>query len=195
MIRLRSDCLVFETESGESIPCSAELVTVELIGDAMENLDPELVRNAAAAVLHYFKVELHQEAVSISEFSRILAGVLRGFGIDVKCPEEEAEDENPATPEPVRDGIVEADLSLLVDSPSFNLELLFFGRLRDLLQQQLVDPPKLLRFSGLRGCVKTITGAKRWSRRCQRLNDQIVDYLRECLNHDAGSRRCKMVVS
>lgn len=32
MIRLRPDCLVFKMSSGESIPCSAEKVTIELIG-------------------------------------------------------------------------------------------------------------------------------------------------------------------
>jgi len=34
------------------------LVTVELIGEAAAELDPELIRNAARAVLHYFKVEM-----------------------------------------------------------------------------------------------------------------------------------------
>ena len=160
MIRLHSDCLVFETESGESIPCSAELVTVELMGDAAQDLDPELVRNAAAAVLHYFKAEMHKEAVSVGEFSQILAKVLRGFGIEITCPDEDGKSKE-VVDRP--SDIVEADLSLLVNSHPFNLELLFFAQLRDLLQQQLDNPPKILRLIGLRGCVKTMTGAKRWS--------------------------------
>ena len=34
MIQLHTDCLVFETSDGDSIPCSAQDVTVELLGDA-----------------------------------------------------------------------------------------------------------------------------------------------------------------
>ena len=55
MIQLHSDCLVFKSETGQAIPCSAELVTIELIGEAARLLDPDLLQHAAAAVLHYFK--------------------------------------------------------------------------------------------------------------------------------------------
>src|SRR2546428_9403662 len=84
MIQLHPDCLMFQMDGGDAIPCSAELVAVELIGEAAGALDPELVRNAARAVLHYFKVEQGKNFVSVSEFSRALAGVLRGFGLAVK---------------------------------------------------------------------------------------------------------------
>jgi len=60
-------------------------VTVELIGEAAAELDPELIRMAARAVLHYFKVEMGKTAVSVGEFSRALAAVLRGFGLSVKA--------------------------------------------------------------------------------------------------------------
>src|SRR5207248_939480 len=50
MILLRPDCLVFNTPTGESIPCSVDKVTVEFIGAGLDSLDKELVRNAAMAV-------------------------------------------------------------------------------------------------------------------------------------------------
>ena len=53
MIQLHPDCLIFETSTGESIPCSAEVVTIELVGDS--KLDPQIVREAAAAVVYYFR--------------------------------------------------------------------------------------------------------------------------------------------
>ena len=36
MITLASDCLLFELATGESIPYSADMVSVELMGDATE---------------------------------------------------------------------------------------------------------------------------------------------------------------
>ena len=41
MIQLHPDCLIFRTSQGELIPCSAESVTIEMIGDASSVIDPE----------------------------------------------------------------------------------------------------------------------------------------------------------
>ena len=76
MIQLHSHCLVFETAAGEHIPCAVEDVSVEVIGEAVEQLDHEIVKQAAAAVLHYFKVERKQTVVTIAEFTAALEGVL-----------------------------------------------------------------------------------------------------------------------
>src|SRR5438552_3224385 len=72
MILLRPDCLVFKTPNGESIPCAVEKVTVELIGGAVDSLDKDLIRNAAVAVLHYFREELGRQTVTMAEFSLAL---------------------------------------------------------------------------------------------------------------------------
>jgi hypothetical protein len=72
MIQLHPDCLIFRTSQGELIPCSAESVTIEMIGDASSLIDPETVREAAAAVVHYFKYDLHRDTVSVAEFSDAL---------------------------------------------------------------------------------------------------------------------------
>jgi hypothetical protein len=184
MIKLHPDCLMFEMANGEAIPCSAELVTVELIGDAAGALDSELVRNAARAVLHYFKMELGKTSVSVGEFSRALARVLRGFGLNVKTAQ---------TAEPPR-RITESDLRELACESGKGFELAFFPRLRDELRQHLNRSPHVVRFKGLRSCVKQLAGARRWTGRCQQLNDQIVDYLRHCLTSERHARSCSLVV-
>src|ERR1041385_169718 len=69
MIRLRSDCLVFEMSNGEKIPCSASTVTVELMGSAVEALGSAVVETAAAAVLHYFHHDLQRTEVTLCEFT------------------------------------------------------------------------------------------------------------------------------
>ena len=184
MIQLHPDCLMFQMTNGEAIPCSAELVTVELIGDAADALDSELVRNAARAVLHYFKTELGKTSVSVSEFSQALTRVLRGFGLIVKSAQ--------AAELPRR--ITESDLRELACESGKGFELAFFPRLRDELRQHLNESPHVVRFKGLRSCVKQLAGAQRWSDRCQQLNDHIVDYLRRCLHNEEYTKSCSLVV-
>jgi len=50
MIALSSDCLLFQTSNGESIPFSAEMISVELSGEGVGGFDPEFLKQAASAV-------------------------------------------------------------------------------------------------------------------------------------------------
>lgn len=184
MIQLNPDCLIFQTASGENIPCSAELVTIELIGDAVKFLDPEIVRNASAAVLHYFKHDLGRSFVTVGEFSEALEKILRGFGLTVKSPEQK--------PMPK---VEEMDLREIACESGKGCELFFFPHLRDEMRRKLSDSPEIVRFSGLRGCVKQMIGARRWSRRCEDLSDQIVEFLRSCLCEDSKGDSCALVVT
>ena len=184
MMQLNPDYLIFKTTKGEKIPCSVELVAIELMGDAISFLDPELIHNASAAVLHYFKHELGRHSVSVGEFSLALERVLRGFGLNIKT---EPDDE-----QPVR--VAESDLREVAATAGKSFELSFFPHLRNEMRRKLDEAPHVVRFNGLRGCVKQIAGAQRWSQRCQVLNDQIVDYLRTCLSIEAKKETCALVV-
>lgn len=174
MIQLHPDYLLFETSQGQIIPCSAELIAVELIGDAVDSLDPELVKQAAAAVLHYFRQDLGWTTVTVGEFSRALASALKGLGLRIQSEDSDA-------------AVSSYDLRRLVLGSEDALELTFFPLLREELRARLENSPRVLRFHGLRGCVKQLVGAKRWSHRCQTLNDQIVEYLRACLATESSS--------
>ena len=180
MIQLKADCLIFETSGGQQVPCSAEWVTLELMGDAAELLDPEVVENASAAVLHYFKHELNQTFVSVAEFAQALETVLRGLGLKVVSS---------SAPR-----VEESDLRLLAHDAGKGCELFFFPNLREEIKQKLRHSPQVVRFRGLRGCVKQLSGSMRWNRRCEKLNDQIVEYLRECWSSEKASERCALVV-
>ncbi len=169
---------------GEDIPCSASEVVVELVGDSAALIDEMLLKNAAAAVLHYFRSELGRTSVSVGEFSEALEKALRGLGLNVKSGE---------TPAPEL-RIAEADLLQLAGESSEAFELTFFTRLRDEMRQHLQQSPQVVRFSGLRGCVKQLTGARRWSGRCQSLHDQIVEHLRACLTVEGGGASCALLV-
>lgn len=184
MIALLSDCLLFELTNGESVPCSPEMISVELVGNANGWLDPEVLRHAAASVFHYFKKELCRESVTVGEFAGALEKVLRGLGFTVRS----------GAVQPCSKEVIEADLGSVARESGGGFELLFFPRLRDELRAQLRRSPRVLRFRGLRGCVKQLAGARRWSGRCEKLRDHIVEYLRQCLHAEPEQNECALVV-
>jgi hypothetical protein len=183
MILLRSDCLVFEMNNGDHIPCSVSSVTVELMGGAMEHLDREVVQHAAAAVLHYFHHELQRTTVTLSEFTEALETALRGLGLNVTCD-----------PAAKLERAIDADLRRIATECGKVFELGFFSRLRQEVRKELQGSPEIIRFSGLRGCVKQLAGARRWCPRCQQLSDQIVEFLRSCVTSEKPVHPCGLLV-
>ena len=183
MIQLHTDYLVFETAEGD-IPCAVEEVAIELVADSTALLDPDLIREAAAGVLHYFKEELGKDHVSVGEFATALEKALQGLGLSVKTSE-------PTGPKP---RVVETDLKRMATESGEGFELAFFPRLRREVEAQTGQLPCELRFTGLRACVKTLAGSTRWNGRCQRLSDQIVDYLRSCLSETKATGELSLVV-
>ncbi len=182
MIALHSDCLLFQLNNGESIPCSPAMICVEIVGAANSHLDPEMLRHAAASVFHYFKNELERETVTIGEFSLALEKALRHLGYTIHAGET-LDAQRPGT-----------DLASIARDTADNLELFFFPRLRNELRLQLRQSPEVLRFRGLRGCAKQLAGARRWSRRCEQIQDQIVEYLRGCLTAETEQNQRALLV-
>jgi len=183
MIALQSDHLLFQLTNGESVPCSAEMITIEIAGNSEGLLDPEMLRQAAASVFHYFKVEQERESVTVGEFALALEKALHGLGLTLYA------DHTPSEFEPR-----ESDLGALVRESAENLELFFFPRLRSELRAQLRHAPRVLRFRGLRGCAKQLAGAQRWGPRCEKMQEQIVEYLRNCLTAEPEQNECALVV-
>lgn len=184
MIALASECLMFETASGDSIPFSAEMISVELSGDDAGLFDPEFVENATNAVFHYFKHELGRETITVGEFAGALEKVLRGFDFKAEL----------AASETSKTHVLESDLRRLACESGKGCELFFFNRLRDELRRQLQRTPQMVRFRGLRGCVKQLAGVRRWCPRCRTLHEQIVDFLRQCLTAEATRLDCALLV-
>lgn len=182
MITLAKDCLLFHLANGEQVPFSAEMISVELIGDTTRWIDPEAVGHAAKAVFHYFKQELKRQSVTADEFAAALEKVLSKFRVKKA--------QKPA-PQP---RVVESDLLRLAREAGAGCELLFFPSLRNEFRQHLLQQPRLVRFRGLRACVKEMAGAQRWSSRCRDLEDRIVGFLRECAGADTGHSDLALVV-
>jgi hypothetical protein len=185
MIALSADFLMLTSPNGESIPVSPEMVTIELGGAGSELFDDEFLRHASNAVFHYFKHELGRQIVSIGEFTGALEKVLRGFALNVRQPA--------GSPPGVHE---ESDLVSLAAEADAGCELFFFTRLREEVRTRLKEGPRprLLRFYGLRGCVKQLSGARRWTLRCREMEERVLEYLRHCLSAEAGEAECSLVV-
>ena len=184
MILLHPDCLIFHTPGGETFPCSAEMLTIELIGNHATKVEPEVVREAAAAVAHYFRIELCQEHVTLDEFTEALAKALQRLGYDVLLSDPALD--KLATVAGEKESSPALDLRQVATSCGKGFELIFFQHLRSELRTLLKTSPNVLRFHNLRGCVKQLAGRQRWCPHCEKLSDQIVEYVRECLSSEAS---------
>jgi len=182
VIALAAECLLFQLSNGELMPFSVDMLSVEILGSAAGCFDSDFVTHAAKAVFHYFKHELDRHVVRVEEFSGALEKVLKGF---VK----------PATAS-FQDSSAPCliDLCRLAQESGDSWELLFFPRLLEELRCQLGQSRRVLRFHGLRGCVKRLAGAQYWCPRCRTLEEQIVAFLRGCLGADSGAAPVAMLV-
>ncbi|PYJ05467.1 MAG: hypothetical protein DME25_08380 [Verrucomicrobia bacterium] len=165
--------MLFRLTSGESVPFSAEMISVELLGDTAKESDPDLLDEAAKAVFHYFKHDLERNSVTVGEFAMALEKVLSSLA----QAERAAAERRPAQ------RVLESDLRRLALESGQGCE-----------RQQLRQAPRLVRFRGLRGAVKQLVGARRWGARCHVLEEQIVGYLRECVSADGNEREFALVV-
>lgn len=185
MINLADNCILLEMPSGEIVPCSADAISVTLAGNTMQDFDEDTIRQAARAVFHYFKHDQGRWMISASEFSDALAQALRGLGLTVSATQAVVDEVS----------VVELDMEPMALEAGSDFELAFFPRLRQEMRKTLTPaPPKIMRFIGLKSCVKTLTGAKRWNADCRALSEQIVSYLRQCFATDCLTPECTLVV-
>lgn len=183
MIALHKDCLLVGDAKGAYLPCSVEHLTLEFVGHADEALDPEVLKQAAAGVLHYFKHEQGRQFVTVGEFASALAKVLDGFGIQAKVTD-------------IQDGtrVRTSDLRVLASGAGKLGELEFFSRLRTALREQLADRPRRVEFRGLRGCVKQLTGRKHWCPACDQLEHWIIEVLRGWFQQQPEAHNTALIV-
>lgn len=186
MIQLHSDSLVFEVSGGDKIPCSVEKLTIEILADSLDHIDPQVIQQAAAAVLHYFKDDLGRDNVTVGEFTTALERVLQGLGFQV---------EGSTITKPSEEAVAEVDLAHLAASHGTGLELDFYNSLRQSLREALVTTPRVVRFSGLRPCAKRLARVRRWCPKCTQVSDEIVGFLRACWGAEAQARQTALLVN
>ena len=162
-------------------------MTVELLGDAVTEIEPHLITEAAEAGLYHFTVDQERASITVAEFTLALERILRGFGYKIMAAGEEDEIVNHSA--------AETDLHHLAHQAGEGLEMVFFCTLRDQIHADLHGQPELLKVKGLRDAVHKLTGTKNWGPRSQKLNDQIVDYLRHIVaQHQQEAKLTLMIV-
>ncbi|MGC3961568.1 MAG: hypothetical protein QM813_27680 [Verrucomicrobiota bacterium] len=184
MILLADNFLFFQLPSGESVPFTAEMISVELADGSAEPFDQEFLEHAAASVFHYFKNDLERKTVSVAEFASAFESALNSLGLKL-CGGRIAT---------ARDDAANKDLQMLAYHAGGGGELAFFPRLRTAVRAQFQLTPRLIRFHGLRDCVKSLLGAERWSPRCDQLRDQIIEFLRRTLSKETAGSTCALLV-
>ena len=182
MIQLHSDCLVFD-DHGEGQPAHVEQLAAEILGDVFGPGTKDLVRQATAAVLHYFKHEQGRETVTLGEFIQALELALKAFGLQWTAKGQ------------LKMRAAEMDLFRLATEVAGGCELVFFPSLHDELRKLLEKSPRLLRLHGLRDCVKHLRGTRRWTPDCEQLSDYIVDFLRRRLADEPSGKIWAMIIT
>jgi hypothetical protein len=183
MILLEQDCLLIVTESGESFPCLADNIQIELAEGAASWLSPELVQEAIQAVSYYFRNDLHKNSVTITEFTNTLQTVFRGLGLAAET-----------TADCFSSRVMESNLCAVAEAAGWTLELWFYPRLREELRRQITRSPHVLRFTSLQECARRLAGVKRWNKRCTEISDQINRFIRDCLVRESSVSNCSLVV-
>ena len=186
MIALRRDCILIGSKDGPYIPCSMEHLTIEFVGPAAQMLDPEVLRHASAAVIHYFKVELGCEVVSTGQFTEALTKVLEGLGVFLETDTKPGSDSS---------SVRVLDLRTLASGASRLGELEFCWRLRSLLREFLSEKPERIEFRGLRGCVKVLADRQHWCETCERVETWIVDLVRAWYAREPAAAGIPLVMS
>lgn len=212
MIALNNEFLLVAKGDGGFIPCSVEQLTFELAGSAADQIDPEWLKQAAAGVLHYFKNELGQTHVTVPEFAEALARVFQGLGITAEISAEPGmaksdpadsnstsgtqgnPTEDPAAALAAEAKVWRADLRKIAAESGKLGELEFQRRLRQTLEDAFAAEPEAVEFSGLRGCVKQITGRKHWCPECRKWEEWLLDLLRSWFGQRASGRRVSLLI-
>ncbi len=184
MITLKSDCLLFKLDSGEHVPMSPDMMIQETVGELVGNYDQEFLSHAANAVFHYFKHDLGLETISMGEFAGAFEKVLHGLRLD----------QSDAGAQKTPGDVFEFSLSDLALKPGSDSELFFFAALRKEVRELLSKAPKVIRFYGLRSCVKQLAGANKWSSRCRELEEGIVGFLRKCAVSESHPETLGLVI-
>lgn len=215
MIALVNEFLLVAKLDGGFIPCSVDQLTVELAGAAATELDPDWLKQAAAGILHYFKDELGQNQVTTAEFSDALARVLAGLGLTAvissfdpatteggTVPQKDQTKPGPNLPSPTVTHpqakpitkVWKTDLQTIAAESKSLGELEFQRRLRARLDEAIAACPEAVEFSGLRECVKQLTGRKHWCEECRRLETWILEVVTARFSQKIGAGRCALLV-
>ena len=126
-----------------------------------------LAEHVASSIICYIEATYHNNVITMTRFYDIVLSVLQAIG----HPELALHFQTLDLP-------FELSLIDLAQEAGSGYELAFFRLLKERIQPALSNQASNLDFYGLRQCVRHLQSAKRWSRRCSELRNEIVEFLR-----------------
>jgi hypothetical protein len=171
MIQLIPSCLVLSSLDGIGEPFSIE----EAIASHKPELnrDPELVSDLAAVLGYYFLEEKKKPLVPLEDFRAALDAMCRCLKVS-------------SVP---RKNYYSTDLLHLAEQSKPGFEIGFFHLLHEEVERHQKSSLSHIIFGRLREAVMAITGSRKWTCRCEALQDQIIAYIRSYFHKAPGPNR------
>ena len=181
MIELREDVLFVQRDDGRCLPLTLEELAEQITTHpSIGVIELWVARQIAHAVLHYFRGDQERELVEETELNDVLKLVLE------RCSEV-IDSKGPAAS-------FSTDLHKVAVESGYGFELVFFRKLEAMLRQLRGHSAKVIQFTGLRPCVKLLSGTKIWSKSCRHLEQEIVSFLRSQVRNERGCHDSVLVV-
>jgi len=127
-------------------------------------IEPWQIQEMAEALIYHLRVDLKRDAIGFDELVSALKELAVACGFQTTTIAVET--------------IVSADLYVLAQDTGYGFELAFFQSIERAIRDFRAGHARLIRFVGLRACVKMLVGARNWCKKCQRLSDEIVEFIR-----------------
>lgn len=183
MIQLNPRSICLHLPHGETVPLLAKSVVHAYCEQKPLGIDMESwqLEEVAHALIHYLRVDLHRDTIAADDFFEALSTLVIVVG---DHPAQKSE-------EPIQS----ANLYHMAQEPGCAFELAFFRAVQRATREFKAQRTRLIRFVGLRPCVKLLLGAKNWGKSCQRLSDEIVDFIRRQMIHGTNSTAIAFAVS
>jgi hypothetical protein len=170
MIALKDGLPCLEFEAGELVEFRKDWLVSSLAHAAHKAGYPKwwLAGHVAESVTEYLRLHCTDNVVAVSRVVQTVQSVLQVIGYA-----EVATQFRPSRP-PVRISLAE-----LAGAAGNGFELAFFDLLHRRVRHALSHGISQLEFHGLERCVKKLRVRKAWSRDCDALRSEIVDFVRE----------------
>jgi hypothetical protein len=180
MIDVREDVIFVVRLDGRCEPLTLEQLARQITEHpTIGKIELWVARQIAHAVLHYFHTDLDRDIVDEAALNEVLERVL-------ECCCEVIDSDKPAA--------FSADLRKLAVQAGYGFELVFFKELEKTVRDLSGHPARFIQFTGLRPCVKLLTGKKNWSSSCSRLETEILDFLRRKVGNESTGKESLLVV-
>jgi hypothetical protein len=183
MIQQNHHSIYLLLPNGEKLPLLAHSVAINLCQEntADGGMESWQIEEMAEALIYHLRVDLKRDTIPLEEFAAALSKLTAICG------------GNDAA---LQASIVPAtDLYELAQATGGGFELGFFQSVERAIQEFRQRNTRLVRFVRLHSCVKLLVGAKNWGKSCQRVNDDIVSFIRSRMLQDAEKAPVVFAVS